>query len=220
MRSEKGSITNPETLNTMSTEKQRKKNSSTPVDKPWTRSVESVLEEFGVDREKGLSKKEAGARRRRYGANRLEQRSRKPAWTILADQFKNLIVLLLTVAAVLSFSFGQWLEGCSITVAIFINAAIGFFTELKAVRSMEALQQMSRVDAAQLGVTKARRSLEGLYMASDAFFPFRDGIDAAAEAGIRAVIEPGGSKRDQEVIDAADEHGMILVFTGMRHFRH
>ena len=57
-------------------------------------------------------------------------------------------------------------------------------------------------------------------MASDAFFPFRDNIDAAAEAGIRAVIEPGGSKRDPEVIEAADEHGLILVFTGMRHFRH
>jgi phosphoribosylaminoimidazolecarboxamide formyltransferase/IMP cyclohydrolase len=57
-------------------------------------------------------------------------------------------------------------------------------------------------------------------MASDAFFPFRDGIDAAAEAGIKAVIQPGGSMRDQEVIDAADEHGIAMVFTGMRHFRH
>jgi phosphoribosylaminoimidazolecarboxamide formyltransferase/IMP cyclohydrolase len=57
-------------------------------------------------------------------------------------------------------------------------------------------------------------------MASDAFFPFRDGIDAAAEYGIRAVIQPGGSKKDSEVIAAADEHGMAMVFTGMRHFRH
>jgi phosphoribosylaminoimidazolecarboxamide formyltransferase/IMP cyclohydrolase len=57
-------------------------------------------------------------------------------------------------------------------------------------------------------------------MASDAFFPFRDGIDSAAQAGITAVIQPGGSMRDQEVIDAADEHGMAMVFTGMRHFRH
>ncbi len=57
-------------------------------------------------------------------------------------------------------------------------------------------------------------------MASDAFFPFRDGIDAAAEAGISAVIQPGGSMRDQEVIDAANEHGMAMVFSGMRHFRH
>jgi phosphoribosylaminoimidazolecarboxamide formyltransferase/IMP cyclohydrolase len=57
-------------------------------------------------------------------------------------------------------------------------------------------------------------------MASDAFFPFRDGIDAAAQAGISAVIQPGGSMRDQEVIDAADEHGIAMVFTGIRHFRH
>ena len=57
-------------------------------------------------------------------------------------------------------------------------------------------------------------------MASDAFFPFRDGIDAAAEAGITAVIQPGGSMRDEEVIAAADAAGMAIVFTGMRHFRH
>ena len=57
-------------------------------------------------------------------------------------------------------------------------------------------------------------------MASDAFFPFRDGIDAAAKAGIVAVIQPGGSMRDQEVINAADEHGIAMVFTGMRHFKH
>jgi len=57
-------------------------------------------------------------------------------------------------------------------------------------------------------------------MASDAFFPFRDGIDAAAKAGICAVIQPGGSQRDHEVIEAADEHSMAMVFTGMRHFRH
>jgi phosphoribosylaminoimidazolecarboxamide formyltransferase/IMP cyclohydrolase len=62
--------------------------------------------------------------------------------------------------------------------------------------------------------------VKGSVMASDAFFPFRDGIDAAAEAGITAVIQPGGSMRDQEVIDAANQHGIAMVFTGMRHFRH
>jgi len=62
--------------------------------------------------------------------------------------------------------------------------------------------------------------VEGSVMASDAFFPFRDGIDAAAEAGIKAVIQPGGSMRDAEVIAAADEHGLAMVFTGVRHFRH
>lgn len=83
--------------------------------------------------------------------------------------------------------------------------------------------QMSRVYSAKIaGIKAADEGLEvpGSVMASDAFFPFRDGIDAAAAAGITAVIQPGGSMRDQEVIDAADEHGLAMVFTGMRHFRH
>jgi phosphoribosylaminoimidazolecarboxamide formyltransferase/IMP cyclohydrolase len=62
--------------------------------------------------------------------------------------------------------------------------------------------------------------VRGSVMASDAFFPFRDGVDVAAEYGVAAVIQPGGSLRDAEVIKAADEHGMTMVFTGMRHFRH
>ena len=83
--------------------------------------------------------------------------------------------------------------------------------------------QMSRVDSARIGRWKAEDAglpIAGAVMASDAFFPFRDGIDTAAEAGIAAVIEPGGSMRDDEVIAAADEHGMAMVFTGIRHFRH
>jgi len=83
--------------------------------------------------------------------------------------------------------------------------------------------QMSRVYSAKIaGIKAADEGLEvaGSVMASDAFFPFRDGIDSAAAAGIKAVIQPGGSMRDQEVIDAANEHGMAMVFTGMRHFRH
>jgi phosphoribosylaminoimidazolecarboxamide formyltransferase/IMP cyclohydrolase len=80
--------------------------------------------------------------------------------------------------------------------------------------------QMSRVDSANFAIQKARSSLEGAVMASDAFFPFRDGIDVAAEAGIKAVVQPGGSIRDAEVIEAADEHGIAMVFTGKRHFRH
>jgi phosphoribosylaminoimidazolecarboxamide formyltransferase/IMP cyclohydrolase len=63
-------------------------------------------------------------------------------------------------------------------------------------------------------------ALEGAAAASDAFFPFRDGVEVLAELGIRAIIQPGGSKRDTEVIAAADEHGIAMVFTGMRHFRH
>jgi len=83
--------------------------------------------------------------------------------------------------------------------------------------------QMSRVVSARIAALKAEEAglvVPGSVMASDAFFPFRDGIDAAAAAGIRAVIQPGGSMRDGEVIAAADEHGLAMVFTGIRHFRH
>ena len=83
--------------------------------------------------------------------------------------------------------------------------------------------QMSRVDSARIARWKAKDAelaLDGAAMASDAFFPFRDGIDTAAEAGIKAVIQPGGSMRDEEVIAAANEHGIAMVFTGVRHFRH
>jgi phosphoribosylaminoimidazolecarboxamide formyltransferase/IMP cyclohydrolase len=83
--------------------------------------------------------------------------------------------------------------------------------------------QMSRVDSARIAAIKARNaglSLEGSAVASDAFFPFRDGLDVVAESGARAVIQPGGSVRDAEVIAAADERGLAMVFTGVRHFRH
>jgi phosphoribosylaminoimidazolecarboxamide formyltransferase/IMP cyclohydrolase len=80
--------------------------------------------------------------------------------------------------------------------------------------------QMSRVDAVKVAVLKASGSLQGSAAASDAFFPFRDGIDAIASAGATAVVQPGGSVRDAEVIAAADEHGLAMVFTGRRHFRH
>ena len=80
--------------------------------------------------------------------------------------------------------------------------------------------QMSRVDSSKIAVSKATTPVKGCVMASDAFFPFRDGIDAAGKEGITAVIQPGGSMRDEEVIAAADEYGMAMVFTGIRHFRH
>jgi phosphoribosylaminoimidazolecarboxamide formyltransferase/IMP cyclohydrolase len=80
--------------------------------------------------------------------------------------------------------------------------------------------QMSRVDSSRIAVQKAQLPTKGTVLASDAFFPFRDGVDAAAEAGVTAIIQPGGSVRDEEVIQAANEHGIAMVFTGMRHFRH
>ncbi|MDD2366109.1 MAG: bifunctional phosphoribosylaminoimidazolecarboxamide formyltransferase/IMP cyclohydrolase [Desulfuromonadaceae bacterium] len=80
--------------------------------------------------------------------------------------------------------------------------------------------QMSRVDSSKIAVQKALLPIRGTVLASDAFFPFRDGVDAAAEAGVTAIIQTGGSVRDEEVIKAANEHGIAMVFTTMRHFRH
>jgi len=97
------------------------------------------------------------------------------------------------------------------------NAVI--FTEADRTRAIGA-GQMSRVDAVKVAVMKAGGSLQGTVAASDAFFPFRDGLDAIADAGARAVAQPGGSVRDAEVIAAADERGVAMVFTGTRHFRH
>ncbi|HJT68334.1 MAG TPA: bifunctional phosphoribosylaminoimidazolecarboxamide formyltransferase/IMP cyclohydrolase [Pyrinomonadaceae bacterium] len=80
--------------------------------------------------------------------------------------------------------------------------------------------QMSRVDSVKIGAMRAQLPVAGSVLASDAFFPFRDGLDEAARHGITAVIQPGGSVRDEEVIAAADEHGLAMVFTGVRHFKH
>jgi len=83
--------------------------------------------------------------------------------------------------------------------------------------------QMSRLDSARIASIKAQHaglSLAGTVVASDAFFPFRDGLDVVVDAGATCVIQPGGSMRDQEVIDAADARGVAMVFSGVRHFRH
>jgi phosphoribosylaminoimidazolecarboxamide formyltransferase/IMP cyclohydrolase len=79
---------------------------------------------------------------------------------------------------------------------------------------------MSRLDSVKIAKIKAQSPLTGTVLASDAFFPFRDGLDEAAGAGATAVIQPGGSLKDDEVISAADEHGIAMIMTGMRHFRH
>ena len=80
--------------------------------------------------------------------------------------------------------------------------------------------QMSRVNSVRLAVQQAGDRARGAVMASDAFFPFRDGVDVAAEAGVTAVMQPGGSRRDGEVIEACDAREMAMLFTGVRHFRH
>jgi Ca2+-transporting ATPase len=114
--------------------------------KDWALSSEKVLNEQEVSSDQGLSEQAVKRRRREFGPNRLRAAKRRSGVAIFVDQIKNPIVLLLAVAAVISFSFQRFLEGVSIVIAIVINGAIGFFTELKAVRSMEALHELSRVE--------------------------------------------------------------------------
>jgi phosphoribosylaminoimidazolecarboxamide formyltransferase/IMP cyclohydrolase len=80
--------------------------------------------------------------------------------------------------------------------------------------------QMSRIDSTHMAARKAGQRAAGSVLASDAFFPFRDNVDEAARSGIKAIVQPGGSVRDQDSIDACNEHGIAMVFTGIRHFRH
>jgi P-type Ca2+ transporter type 2C len=118
---------------------------------PWTRTLEDILNELDVSAKQGLTESEVERRRKQYGENRLQEAKGKSAWQILIEQFKSLIIAILAVAAALSFAFSQWIEGIAVLIAIIINTAIGFFTEYKAIRSMEALQKLSRT------TTKVRR---------------------------------------------------------------
>jgi Ca2+-transporting ATPase len=109
--------------------------------------VDEVLQALEVSPGPGLAAREVKRRRKRYGRNRLRDTETQSAWEILVEQFKSIIVLLLVVAAALSFVFAKWVEGIAVLVVIVVNAAIGFITELRAVRSMEALQHLGRVGA-------------------------------------------------------------------------
>jgi Ca2+-transporting ATPase len=114
---------------------------------PWARSSDEVLEALDASPDKGLEAEEVKSRRERFGENRLRSAERRSAWDILVEQFKSVIVALLAAAAVVSFAFGEIIEGIAIGIVILINAAIGFVTELQAVRSMEALQELSQVSS-------------------------------------------------------------------------
>jgi len=117
------------------------------TDQPWQESIPSLVQKFETDVEEGLSNEKAKQRLEQYGPNQLRTAEKKSVWVILSDQFKSLLVLLLAVAAIVSITFGDMIEGISIAAVILINALIGFFTELKAVRSMEALQELGKVEA-------------------------------------------------------------------------
>lgn len=111
------------------------------------RSVEEILQAYEVAPDIGLHMAEVKKLRQQYGANLLKQKQRRSAWDIFIDQFKSIIIGLLAVAAALSFAFQEWIEGVAILIAIALNAGIGYFTEINAVRSMESLQQLSKTQA-------------------------------------------------------------------------
>ncbi|MGD2158480.1 MAG: cation-transporting P-type ATPase [Anaerolineales bacterium] len=115
--------------------------------KPWSLTPQEVLETLNVDPDSGLNDKTASQRREKFGHNRLREAERRSAWSIFIEQFKSLVVLLLVAAAALSFAFGEIVDGVAIVIVVLINALIGFFTELRAARSMEALQEMGDVRA-------------------------------------------------------------------------
>ncbi|HKJ46896.1 MAG TPA: cation-translocating P-type ATPase [Balneolales bacterium] len=117
------------------------------VQSPWSKPVDEITELLSVKPEYGLTSDEVNKRRKKYGANELRKHEPKNIWLILLDQFKSLIILLLGVASILAFLFGEKVEGASILAVILINAAIGFFTELRAIRSMEALYSLTQVNA-------------------------------------------------------------------------
>ncbi len=117
-----------------------------PVDQPWVKPPEEILEELNVSAEQGLEDQEVEKRREEYGSNKLKKAEQKSAWQIFIDQFKSLIIALLAAAGIASFTMGEWIDGAAITVAILVNAVIGFVTELKAVRSMEALEELGRAE--------------------------------------------------------------------------
>ncbi|MGF1570690.1 MAG: cation-translocating P-type ATPase [Nodosilinea sp.] len=128
-------------------------------------SPDDVLAEFGVDAAQGLSDRAVHRQREKYGYNRLEEAKRRGALSILIDQFKSPIIALLGVAAVLAFAFQEWVEGVAVVIAIGLNTMIGFFTELRAVKSMEALHQLSQTQA------KVRRGGQVRQLGADALVP-------------------------------------------------
>lgn len=117
------------------------------VERPWMKTQEKVIQSAKVDPKHGLSKEEVHERRKKFGKNQLQTEQEKSVLEIAVNQFKSIIVGLLGVSALLSFLFGDLVEGLAIVMVILINAAIGFFTELRAVRSMEALRELTQVTA-------------------------------------------------------------------------
>lgn len=114
---------------------------------PWSLSVEETAKRLDLDPDMGLSNKQARQRLRAHGPNLLRKKQKVSIWQILLNQFKSLVIILLAIASAIAFLFGEWIEGFAVATALVLNATIGFFTELKAARSMEALHQLEQIKA-------------------------------------------------------------------------
>ncbi len=135
------------------------------VERPWALSSEEIIEGLEVSPEQGLSAHEARRRRQKYGPNTLREAKKKSLFTILVDQFESLMILLLVIAAAVALLFKEWIEGIAIGAVIVINTAIGFFTEVGAVRSMEALRRMTKIN------TRVRRNGDIAEIPADQLVP-------------------------------------------------
>lgn len=135
------------------------------LDAATSLDTDIVLEGLSVDSKRGLDNSEVKQRRKKYGENRLQEFQSRSGWQIMIAQFKSPIIGLLAVAAILSFAFQEWIEGIAVMIAILLNAVIGFFTEIKAVRSMESLQKLSKTK------TKVRRDNTVSEIASEELVP-------------------------------------------------
>ncbi|MGC9505779.1 cation-translocating P-type ATPase [Baaleninema sp.] len=141
--------------------------SQTPINsqKASLKPVSEVLSTLSVGVDRGLNSREIRKRQKRYGLNRLKETQRRSTLNIFLDQFKSPIIALLSIAAILSFLFQEWIEGIAIVIAIILNASIGFFTEMQAVKSMESLKQLSKTKA------KVRRDGEVCEIAAENLVP-------------------------------------------------
>ncbi|MFW6213274.1 MAG: cation-translocating P-type ATPase [Spirochaetota bacterium] len=115
--------------------------------KSWSKPADEILGSLDVEQSQGLSEQEVESRREKYGANQLRKIEGRGTWEILLDQFKSLIIYILVAAAVVSFARQAWIDGAAIVIVLAINTAVGFFTELRATRSIEALQEMDEIEA-------------------------------------------------------------------------
>jgi Ca2+-transporting ATPase len=122
-------------------------NREKPIASPWSKSVEDVLSKLDVSQKSGLNDAQVKERMKKFGANRLREMETLSSWDVFLNQFKSIIIIILIAAGILSFAFGEFIDGFAISAAVIINAIIGFVMELKAIRSMESLRQMEKVTA-------------------------------------------------------------------------